>query len=701
MRIPGAALFALVLLHATPAQAYVGPGAGFAFVGSFFVLFISFLLALLTILTWPLRWMLRALFQKKRRSGKHVRRVVVLGLDGQDPELTTQFMAEGILPSFARLERTGAFRRLATTVPAESPVAWSSFMTGCNPGKHRIFDFLVPDPKSMLPQLSSSSVTPPPRTLNIGRRRIPLSRPRITSTRGAKTFWKTLGEYGVSSTVIRVPLTFPPERFNGLLLAAMCTPDLKGSQGTFCYYTSNSEEVVPLTSGVQLPLGLEDGTATGVIAGPENTLLKAGGEMTIPFRLVLTPKGRADAVLHVNGARYSLLKGEYTPWVTIAFRPGLGMKVRGIARFLLLETTPHVRLYMTPLQIDPARPALPISHPFTYSVYLAGNQGTFATLGIAEDTSALNEGVIDKQAFVKQCTDIHREREAMFFDALEKTPKGAVVCVFDLADRIQHMFLQYLDREHPGPGGDRDGEGDVVRETYRELDALLGRVMDRLDEDGSVLMVVSDHGFKPFRRGVNLNAWLREHGYLVVREGQDDADMLRGVDWSGTRAYALGFGGIYLNTRGRESAGIVAPGAEAEGLKKAIAEGLNALEDPADGASVVREVFDRDTVYGGPYVAQAPDLVVGFRAGYRAAWSAVTGGVGGAVFEDNLRPWGGDHNMHPAEVPGVFFCNRGVERDGLHIQDIAPTVLDLFGIPVPGNMDGCPIALHAAGEEGS
>lgn len=690
-------LFAIILLNAAPAYAYVGPGAGFAFVGTFFIFFISFVLALFAILTWPLRWLLRTLIHKKRRGGKHSKRVVVLGIDGMDPELAEQYMAEGLLPNFARLKQTGSFRRLGTTVPAESPVAWSSFMTGCNPGKHRIFDFLVPNPRTMLPELSSASVTPPARNLNVGRWRIPLSRPRITSTRGAKTFWKTLSEYGIFSTIIRVPLTFPPEKFNGLLLSAMCVPDLKGSQGTFSYYTSNAEEKRDLTSGVQFPLELKDETASGVIAGPANSLLREGGEMKIPFRLVLTPGGTTDAILHVDGARHAMRMGEYTPWITVTFRPGLGMKVRGIARFLLLETTPHVRLYMTPLQIDPARPALPISHPFTYSMYLARTQSTFASLGLAEDTSALNEGVIDEQAFMKQCLSIHRERETMFFDALQKTPRGAVVCVFDLADRVQHMFLQYLDRDHPGRRGKNEKHDAVVKETYQECDALLGRVMEQLN-DATVLMVVSDHGFKSFRRGVNLNAWLRENGYLAVKKDNVGGDMLQAVDWSGTRAYALGFGGIYLNRRGRESGGVVAPGKDADGLKREITEKLEALKDPADGTSAVREVFDGRAVYTGPYVDQAPDLIAGFRVGYRAAWSAVTGGVDGPVFEDNLRPWGGDHSMHPAEVPGVFFCNRAVDRDDLHIQDIAPTVLDLFGIPVPGNMDGHPMGMGVVGE---
>ncbi len=682
----------LLLIIAAPAAAYIGPGAGFAFVSTGFIFFIAFFLALVTLLTWPLRWFIRAVFRRRRLRKGGVRRVVVLGLDGQDPELTERFMEEGLLPNFSRLRDAGAFTPLRTSIPAESPVAWSSFMTGCNPGKHNIYDFLVPDRRSMLPVLSSAAVAPPRRTLKVGRYRIPLGRPRMTSTRKGKSFWKILGEHGIFSNVVRVPLTFPPERFNGVLLSAMCVPDLKGSQGTFFYYTSDPDDDRKLTSGMRLPLEVGGGEAAGVISGPENSLVEGGSEMEVPFRIRLAGPGGGNAELRIGSKRFPLESGVYTPWITVTFRPGLGMKVRGICRFLLLETSPHVRLYVTPLQIDPGKPALPISHPFTYAVYLARSQGPYATLGIAEDTSSLNENVIDEGAFLAQCDFIHEERELMFFDALDKTPRGAVIGVFDITDRVQHMFFRYLDDEQPQRSG-KVGHRNAVRDIYMRMDDLLGRVMEKVGDE-SVLMVMSDHGFKPFRRGVDLNAWLRREGYLAVREGADGSDMFRDIDWEGTRAYALGFGGIYLNLEGREARGTVAPGEEAADLKRAIADRLLTLRDEEKSRPAVKNVFDRNDVYHGPYVEGAPDLMVGFQIGYRAAWHAVTGGVGDRVFEDNLRPWGGDHNMNPADVPGIFFCNRALDRDEMHIEDIAPTVLELFGVPVPGHIDGKAAALR-------
>ena len=680
----GALLCCLSLLVvAAPASAYVGPGAGFAFVSTAYVFVIALLLALTALLTWPVRVLIHLVKRGRRVGVPGVRSVVILGFDGQDPILTERFMAEGFLPHFSRLSKQGCFRRLATTLPASSPVAWSTFMTGCNPGKHRIFDFLAPNRRTMLPELSSARVTPPARFLWFGRYRVPLSGPRLTCLRRGRTFWSILGENGIFSTVIRVPMTFPPEKFNGLLLSAASVPDLKGSQGTYFHFSSDRTEEGGLKSGLLLPLTIRGAAAHGTIPGPVNTLVAGAGDMALPFQVLLDAAGKGSPVLEIAGVRHALREGEYTAWIRVVFRSAPGVKVRGICRFLLLETAPRLRLYMTPLQIDPASPALPVSHPIAYSVYLAKHQGPFATLGVAEDLTALNEGVIGERDFLEQCRLVHREREVMFLDALRKTRDGAVVCVFDLLDRVQHMCF-----DPSQGGGGRDGEGDPVREAYATMDKLLGNVLAQVDS-GTVLMVLSDHGFRSFRRAVDLNAWLREVGLLAVKEGEEGADLLRAVDWQRTQAYAVGFGGIYLNLSGREAFGVV-DGSAAAALKGKIREKLLALRDPADGGMVIDEVFDRDEVYRGPYVEEAPDLIAGFRIGYRASWTCVTGGVGANVFQDNLRPWKGDHNVHPSYVPGIYLCNRAVTRDDLRIEDIAPTVLRLFGVPIPRQMDGHP-----------
>ena len=695
-------LAGLILLAPLPAAAYVGPGAGLAFVSSLFIIIFTTFLAILTLLTWPIRWAIQKIRGSKALAAARVKRVVVLGLDGQDPELTEQYMREGLLPNFSRLKEQGTFVPLQTTLLAESPVAWTSFQTGCNPGKHRIFDFLVPNRKSHLPELCSARVDPPKRTLPLGPFQIPLGKPIIQAGRRSQPFWKVLGDHGIFSTVLRVPITFPAEKFNGVLLSAMSVPDLKGSQGTYYYFSNDPEEeerLVPnMSSGERIRLDVSDGVGRANIPGPENSLKAEGGELTLPVEV--RPRGDAsEAELKIGNDTYPLPHREYTPWIELRFKAGLGITVRGIVRFYLLETSPRIKLYMTPINIDPDAPALPISHPFTYAVYLSKTQGRYATLGLAEDTSALNEGVVDEDAFLKQTYLIHEERERMFFDALEKTTRGAVVCVFDITDRLQHMFFRHLDENHPANAGrDNTTHRGAIRTLYKQMDDLVGRTMDALDDD-TVLFVMSDHGFKPFRRSVNLNSWLYTHGFLALKNGgPTGADMFQDVDWAKTRAYAVGFGGIYLNLSGREALGVVSPGSEADAVKREISDGLKELYDDKEQTHPVREVYDSTEVYSGPYVAEAPDLIIGFQPGHRAGWLSVTGGVSTDEIEDNVRPWSGDHNFNPPDVPGMLFSNRSITAEKPSIMDIGPTVLDLFGVPVPPHCDGSSLMPAVASE---
>ncbi len=678
----------VLLVNVAPADAYVGPGAGFAFVSSFFIVFFTIALAFLILLTWPIRWVFRTIMRLVRGRKSRVQRVIIVGLDGQDPELTRQFMNEGLLPNFSRLEKLGCFTKLKTTLPAESPVAWSSFQTGCNPGKHRIYDFLVPNRKSMLPELSSASVAASKRVLKLGRYRIPLGTPSMQMKRKSIPFWHILGRSGVFSTILRIPITFPPEKFHGVELSAMSVPDILGSQGTYLYFSSDPDESRTLVSGIHYPLVADGDTLSGVLPGPENTLIDDAGSLDIDFRVQRPEEGASGVEIAIDDTSYPLLPGEYSPWIHLTYKPGLRVRIYGICRFLLLESQPHVRLYVTPIQIDPERPALPVSHPSSYSIYLAKRQGPFATLGVAEDTSALNEGIIDSAAFLDQCHSVHDERETMFFDALDKTPRGNVTCVFDITDRVQHMFFRCFDDGHPASDEHDNGRyHDVFRDLYRHMDRLVGRVIDRTDEN-TVLIVLSDHGFKSFRYCVDINLWLEQNGFLRRVKDPSGSDMLQDIDWSGTRAYAVGFGGIYLNLRHREAHGIVEKGEEEASVKAELAGKLLALWDEATGAQPVKNVFDRYEVYEGPYVADAPDLVAGFTPGYRVAWETVTGGFGERVISPNTRAWSGDHNMNPADVPGIFFCNRKITKAFPGIVDIAPTVLDLFGAAIPSYCDG-------------
>jgi predicted AlkP superfamily phosphohydrolase/phosphomutase len=656
--------------------AYVGPGAGFAFLGSFLGIVIAVFLSGISLLIWPFRVTWRFLIGIRGRRKAKVRKLIFLGLDGLDPRLAERFMAEGKLPNFSRLTKQGSFRRLRTTFPPLSPVAWSTFATGVNPGRHNIFDYLNRNLKSYLPELSSSKVRGPRKFWKIGRYRIPLDRPYAELRRKSQPFWKILGEHHVGCTILRVPITFPPEKFKGRLLSAMCTPDLKGTQGSFSHFTTRRESP-EYTGGSLFPLERVGQSLESWIEGPDNVFVEEGGPLRIRFR-VTPPRNGDGAKLRIQGKTYKLKPGEYSPWISLTFRTPLGMKANGIARFLITETEPEFSMYVTPVNIDPQKPALPISHPSYYAIYLAKLLGSFATLGMAEDTWALNEGVIDEKAFLEQTYLTHAERESMFLNALEHTRRGVVACVFDATDRVQHMFY-------------RQGFDGAIEELYRRADALLGKTLSYVD-DQTVLIVLSDHGFSSFRRGVNLNTWLHQNGYLALADGAfESGPYFQGVDWSRTRAYALGLSGAYLNLKGRESAGVVEPGAEAAALEKELVGKLSQLRDEELGQTAIRQAYATKSLYTGPYLEAAPDLIIGYNEGYRAAWDAATGKVGLKVFEDNLKAWSGDHSIDPPLVPGVLFSNRRIDSEDPGIEDLAPTALELFGIEQPEWMEGKPV----------
>ena len=621
------------MIHPAP-LAYIGPGAGFAFLGSFLSLVLAVVAGIASAFIWPFRLAWSVLFRRRRTP---FRKAIFLGFDGLDPAIAERLMDEGKLPNFARLRDRGSYRRLRTTFPAVSPVAWSTFATGVNPAKHNIFDFLSRDPRTYAVELSSAKVWPAARRLRIGKWSFPLSRAAVEMRRKSEPFWKILGRHAVPGTILRVPVTFPPEAFNGRELSAMCAPDLLGTQGTYSRFTA----------------------AEGSLAGPEGT--------SVPFRV-------RDGRIAIQGQTYPLIPGEYTPWIRLKFG-----RARGIVRFLLNRHEPEIDLYATPVQIDPEKPALPISHPRFYAIYLAKLLGTYATLGLAEDTWALNEGAIGEDAFLRQAELIQQEREAMFASALERTPRGVVACVFDTTDRVQHMF---------------HGRPEVIEPLYRDMDRIVGQTLEHVDRS-TALFVLSDHGFCAFRRGVNLNAWLLREGYLSLEAGRAaSGDYLKGIDWTKTRAYTFGLGGVYLNLRGREVHGIVSVD-ESAALLAEIAGKLTGLVDEETGETAIRSVYKASDIYRGPYFDAAPDLVIGYAPGYRASWDAATGKVAAAVFEDNRKAWHGDHCVDPPLVPGVLFSNLPIEVAEPGIEDLAPTALSLFGVEAPAWMEGRPLVAAA------
>ena len=684
-------LVGCLLLFPVRSEAYAGPGAGFAVLSSFWTIFVAFLYSFYALLTWPFRQLLRFRRRRKAYGRALIKRVVIVGFDGMDPELADRFMQEGKLSHLAKLRDQGTFLPLRTTCPAISPVAWSTFQTGVNPGKHNIYDFLARDLSSYLPFLSSAQIRGPKRRLRIGEYSVPLGKPEIKGLRRGTPFWHWLGKAGIFCSVIRVPVTFPPEKFPGVLLSGMCVPDLKGSQGTFCFCTTRGAGDKFREGGVRIPIERHGSVFRSYIPGPEDPLAtNSGSGLRVDFELRADLR-RNQARIEVDSQKFTLKIREYSEWIPVKFKAGLGFTARGICRFYVKQLSPEVEVYVTPVNIDPGRPDLPISHPVTYSIYLAKLFGPYATLGLAEDTWALNEEVLDDQAFLAQCYANHEDRERMLFDALDKTPQGLCVCVFDTTDRVQHMFWRYLEDDHPAARKvPRDQRPSVIEDLYRRMDDLIGRVMDQID-DKTLLLAVSDHGFKSFTRCVNLNAWLHQNGYLALNSGKSESgDWFQDVDWSRTLAYTMGLNGLYLNLKGREREGIVEPGTESETLKNELRTKLNGLVDPASGGIGITGVFDCDAVFAGPYVDNAPDLIVGYGAGFRASWDSVTGRVTTQLFEDNTKAWSGDHCIDPRLVPGVLFCNRKIAEEKPAIVDVAPTILKLFGLGLPTYFDGKP-----------
>ena len=663
-----------------------------------------------------------------------MRRFVILGLDGLDYRLTRKFLGEGKLPHMAALASSGCFKPLATTIPPISPVAWSSFQTGVNPGKHNVFDFLAPDRHGYHPKLSSVEIRPSHRAIGLGKYQWPLGSPTIRLLRkSAALLEDTWPAPDLFRRLAGADHVSPRKVLRGAALGDVRARPPRHPRHILFLYHARTDRDPEQTGGETHRVALEGKTVRAELVGPENPFRKDGRAMTCPFSVTIRDECSAD--LRVARAVHRLQRGVYSDWIHVAFRAAPGVKVHGICKFLLLESGAEFQCYVTPIHIDPERPAMPVSYPAAYSVYLSKRQGTFGTLGLAEDTWALNEGVLGDQTFIQQCLDLDREREAMFFDCLDKVKRGLCVCVFDGTDRLQHTFWRDTESgerqpgspEHvaqstqpgggggagapacdapipgPAPGPELAGPvapapaslfpDRVLEDLYCRMDALVGRTMAACEADGSVLMIISDHGFNSFRRGIDLNRWLEMAGYLKVKEALRGQKHLAAIDWSQTRAFAVGLAGIFLNLEGRYPQGVVKPGPQAAALAREIAGKLSALIDPENQQPAVKQVYLASDVYCGPYTEAAPDLIVGYQRGYRAAWETAIGHVTDAVFHTNHKAWSGDHCVDHSLVPGVLFCNRKIAAEAPRLMDIGPTVLEMFGVTPPAYMDGKPLAI--------
>jgi predicted AlkP superfamily phosphohydrolase/phosphomutase len=623
--------------------------------------------------------------------------VVVVGIDGMDPQLLTRFIADGRMPNFARLAAEGSFVNLETSIPPQSPVAWSNFITGMDPGGHGVFDFIHRDPATYTPVFSAADVVEPGRTISLGDWVLPLSPGGTVLLRKGEAFWQILERHDVPCTVIRVPANYPPAQMRAHSLSGMGTPDLLGSYGTFALYTNDPEwRDAQVSGGRVYVVEIVDDRAHTRIEGPRNTLRKDRPALTT--ELVIDVDAENDAVrVTVAGTETFLRAGEWSDWVPVDFRvAGPFKKLRGMLRFHLRSVSPTLQLYASPLNIDPTAPALPISTPEDYAQVLAERVGRFYTQGIAEDTKALEAGVFDDADFVVQTDTLLAERARMLEAVLDQYRDGFLFFYVSTIDQSCHALWRNADPAHPAhPAG---GEfADRFGELYQEMDAMLGRIRERIPPDAT-LLVLSDHGFAPYYRKVNLNSWLHQHGYLaLIRDDEiGQHPLFNNVFWRRTRAYAAGINGLYVNTAGREAKGIVTPGPEYDALLDEISAGLLALRDPETGAAVITTVYRARDVYHGDEASRAPDLIIGYNKGYRCSDDSALGTVTRDVITLNLGKWTGDHCIDHRWVPGVLVTNRRVTIDDPSLVDMPVTILSEFGVPAPAAMKGRTVLVPAS-----
>jgi len=594
-------------------------------------------------------------------------RLIIVGFDGMDPSLTRKWMADGSLPQFSKLAAFGEFHELKTSNPAQSPVAWSDFATGSHAGDHGIYDFLRRDPATYGPAFSISESHPPQTVLSLFGLELPLDEGEIVNRRKGRPFWSAVEDNGGASTVLRVPVTYPPDPINRML-AGMGVPDLLGTQGTYTLFTTRSPSPASSSSTRAVRVRPDyNGLVNTVLEGPAHPLIREAP----PLNVELTMRPDGDGVMiELDGEAVRLASGQWSGWMTVRFR-FLGVaSVTGMVRLNLVSNYPRVQLYVSPIHIDPRDPLVPLSSPPEYAAQLAEEIGLYHTTGMPEETWSLNEGHLSDGAFLEMIRTILAEREAMFYNALNRQDSDLVVGVFVQTDRVSHMFYRGIDPEHSLHADSGEEAREAIHWIYTEADRILGETLARMGPEDR-LIVLSDHGFAPFRWAVNLNRWLVDEGLLVLEDGASTSDVgFARVDWSRSKAYAIGLNSVFINRAGRESQGIV-DAAEAGQIKRLIMERLPQLTDENTGLPVVAEVFDGAAAYPGNANNDAPDLVIGYQPGYRASWQTSLGGVPRQLLEVNARKWSGDHCVLPDAVPGILFTSFHPEQPLREIVDIA------------------------------
>jgi predicted AlkP superfamily phosphohydrolase/phosphomutase len=624
---------------------------------------------------------------RRNRAPKSTgRKVIVIGIDGMDPRLCEGMMTAGQLPNLKKLREAGGFSPLGTSIPPQSPVAWANFINGAGPGSHGIFDFLHRHPHEQCNKpFYAAAETVGNQTL-LRRQGVP--------------FWDYLDAAGVPTTFYDLPSNYPASpshHGHHRCISGMGTPDMLGTFGTYQHFAAPALVGVEDGGSKRSTLSFERETATASIVGPPNPFLDEPGPFAIEF-FVHRDRHANAALIEIQGQKILLKAGQWSRWTRLKFEmPWYCLSsLRGTCRFYLQEVAPNFRLYVSPINMDPAAPAQKISEPESFITDVAKRLGPFYTTGFQEDYNARKNNVFDDEEYLEQANSVLEERLALFDYAIDDYEDGLLFFYFSSSDLQSHMFWWDWDPSGPTFHPSRQDAQvlknfDHVHKLYKRLDQLIGDLAERFGSQASIY-VMSDHGFANFGRQFNLNCWLRDFGYL-----SRCSSIMADVDWSISKAYGLGINGLYLNLKGREIHGIVEPGEEAEELIKELIERLEAEVDQVTGQPVIRKVYRASEVYTGSATALAPDLIVGYHRGYRASWETCLGDLVDADAEDmepkgylsrNKLAWSADHCADALEVPGVLFCNRPFTAGGPALVDLAPSILAEFGLPVPASMTG-------------
>jgi predicted AlkP superfamily phosphohydrolase/phosphomutase len=615
-------------------------------------------------------------------------KTLIIGFDGMDPGLLAQFMKNRKFPNIQKLVEVNGIRNLGTSNPPQSPVAWANFITGTNPGGHGLFDFIHRDPENYMPYLSAAQTHESNRKMRIGKYQIPLSGGNVENLRRGTAFWEPLGDEGIPATIYRVPSNFPPVH-SGRAISGMGTPDLLGGYGSFTFFTEKHMEMKDLTGGKIVQIKQENGCYKCRIEGPEDTLVdgkpQTNAEITI-WKDSVNPAVKISA----GDTAVLLNEGEWSDWIRLRFQmlPHVS-STSGIVMFYVKKVHPHLQIYVTPVNIDPSNPALPISYPENHSKELAGKIGLFYTQGIPEATKALDHDILTDAEYIQQNETFYRSVYQIYEHELERFNSGVLFFYFSNTDLGSHMFWSAMDKKHQQYPFRPEYTRGMIEKIYHDMDRMLGLALKRMNE-GDTVMVISDHGFAPFYKGFHLNSWLKENGYLDLtdEDDRDEPEFLSNVNWSSTRAYALGFNGLYINQNGREGNGIVSGGAEKKALMKEMREKLLKTIDPDTGQHTVSHVYFAEEIYSGRYVSKAPDMIVGYNRGYRASWETAIGKVPHGLISLNEQKWTGDHCVDPVHVPGIILSNRKIRINDPALHDVPVTALAGFGIEKTRDMTG-------------